>query len=136
MCTRACANTLAVERMERTRGAGVSFPLFIGKTPWKRSQLSMPKLIQEFLQITRQETWCCSPLPPLLFCSPVNTLLISLRCSLTRQKHKADSYSNSLMTRVYLAEWSAFHRVQLVASCGVCVNTKPFKTIDWRSCCQ
>lgn len=34
--------------VERTRGAGVSFPLFIGKTPCKRSQLSRPKLIQEF----------------------------------------------------------------------------------------
>lgn len=31
------------------------------------------------------------------------------------------------MTRVYLAEWSAFHRVQCAASCAVCVNTKPCK---------
>lgn len=34
--------------MERTQEAGVSLPLFIGKTPSKQSQLSRPKLIQEF----------------------------------------------------------------------------------------
>lgn len=40
--------THKVERMERTQGAGVSFPMFIGKTPCERSQLSRPKLIQHF----------------------------------------------------------------------------------------
>lgn len=107
------------ESMERTRGAGVSlFPLFIGKAPGKQSQLSRPELIQEFFLFfffffynsLRQETQRCSPLPPLLIRSPVNTLLICRVVSLARREkeaHKADSYPNSLMTRVYLAERSA-----------------------------
>lgn len=106
MCVSICKHTHIVER---TRGAGVSFPLLPGKTPWKQSQLSRPKLIQEFLQITRQETRCCSPLPPLLFRSPVNIILI--RCVVRSQgkTHNADSYSNSFMTRVYLAACRGVH---------------------------
>lgn len=127
-----CEQNTYIHIMERTRGAGVSFPLFTGKTPWKHSQLSEPKLIQEFYKSPDRKHGAVLH----FHLSPVNSSFDSLCCSLRRKTHKADSYSNSLMTRVDLAEWSAFYRVQLVASCVVSVNTKPFKTIDWRSCCQ
>ena len=53
-----------------------------------------------------------------------------LCCSVARKAHKADSSSNSLMTRVYLAEWRA-------ACCHVwrlCEHTNPQHNIDWRQC--
>lgn len=129
-CVWACANThihaQSGKNGKNSRGRSLLSDVY-RENSLRAEPAFQAKINSTLLQITRQETRCCSPLPLLLSCSPVNILLI---CCVVRSRgktHKPDSFSNSLMTRVYLAEWSAFHSARLVASCGVCVNTKPCK---------
>lgn len=104
------------ESMERTRGAGVSlFPLFIGKAPGKQSQLSRPELIQEFFLFfftnhSDRKHSVVLHFHLSSYAAQQTFFLIHHVVSLAsreKETHKADSYPNSLMTRVYLAERSA-----------------------------
>lgn len=62
--------------MERTQGEGVSNSTVYRENSLQAAPAFQAKINLRVLQITRQETWRCSPLPLLLFCSPVNTPLI------------------------------------------------------------
>lgn len=111
----------SVERMERTWGAGISVPLFIGKTPCKLSQLSGPKLIQEFYKSLDRKHGVVLHFHFFSSAAPVNILLI---CCVVCSQGK---HTKQIVTLIPWWQQFILQSGARFIECAVCVNTKPCK---------